>query len=189
MEQIEAALNEAEIERRIEAPIDEVATELLDSQEPEFSHETFHRILTSFIQTLYERAFPCRRVLSEAQAHDEAVALLAACYPAPSRDGYTAALLDAAHPTHGGIKSVLLRLAEAVKARERTRYVRSVACRHIDPGDWATNSAIAAILLERSKCYLPPELAACHPEQLVDHVFDLLAMDLGTDRPLKDTPS
>ena len=96
-------------------------------------------------------------------------------------DGYDDAVLDAADPEQPGLELVLTRMTDLMKSRQRERYHRWIAARHIDPVDWGTKCAMAHILLERCRHRLPTTLRECSPPQMADHVLELLTLDLGTD--------
>jgi len=150
-----------------------------------YSNAAFLATIARFVQHVYEHALPGRRKLSESQARDEAVALLQQVYQGTGYDGYEAAAAEAAAPDQPGVELVVATLAEALKARERQRYVAWVGARHIGLADWSTRRAMAAILLEASAEHLPPELLASQPEQVAHCVSKLLQRDMATDKALE----
>jgi hypothetical protein len=176
-----ALLDEDRMRQEIDQPIDDALEEFVQGGELAYSHRAFHRAIGSFMHAILEKALPCPRVVPISQAHDEAVAVLEEGYLGTHANGFYGAVMDAADPSQAGIPLVLARLAESTKRRQRRTYVRCVAARHVDPGDWRTRCAMAELLLERCREWLPPEMQSCPPEQFADDVCDLLLIDLGTN--------
>jgi hypothetical protein len=135
--------------------------------------------VSDFVQHLHARAFPQGRQYSSSQARDEAVALLEQAYHGAFATGHEAALADATKPAYAGLAQVLLAVAQIVKTRERSRYIRWILARHIDPSDWRMNCALAQVLLDRCRGRLPARLQSCQPEYLVDDLPELLAVSLA----------
>jgi len=87
--------------------------------------------------------------------------------------------LEAADPSHPCLETVLLQMAELVKARQREMYLRWVTARHIDPTDWSTKCAVAALLLDPCRPYLPAPVRWWPPERLTDYIPNLLPFYLA----------
>jgi hypothetical protein len=113
----------------------------------------------------------------------EAIALLEEGYHGTSSDGYDGALLDAIDPAHPGLPLVLERMAEAIRIRCRETYVRWVIDRHITSAEWAVRCAMTALLLDRCREWMPPELR--QPEQMVGCIPELLHIHLSMSRVLQ----
>ena len=186
---LETLLDEEQIARHIDKPIDKAAAEFNGVHDSEYSWDRFQSVTAEFVRHLYEKALPSMRELPLAQARDEAIALLEPAYPGTYADGYYGALLDAADPCQSGLDLVLVRMAELAKTRQREMYVRYVAVRHIGGEDWGTKCAMAAVLIERCREYLPPELQNGPPDQWADHVGELLAIDMATSSQLHPFPA
>ena len=186
--QLEALLDEERIARQIDEPIDRATAEFSAADNSEYSWDEFLRVTGQFVQHLYEKALPCVRRLSLSQARAEAIALLEPAYQGTYADGYYGALLDAADPRQPGLHLVLARMAELVKTRQRQTYVRYEVARHIGQADWHTKCALAAVLIERCRQWMPPEFRRFPPEQVVDYVAELLAIDLATSSQLHPLP-
>ncbi len=188
--QLVAGMDENELVRRIDRPIDQAAGKLIAQAPPEYSHKQLHAAITSFVQQLL-LAGADREGMPRAHAHDEAIAIIEQGYEGAHAKGYEGAVLDAMDPSHPGLALVLARIAEAVKARHRQLRVTGLAAKLINPNDWELKCAIAGLLLERCRPWLTPELQACATEQLADDVVDLLALHLATDtgvQQLKASP-
>ena len=184
LKELERLLDEGRIARRIDEPIDKAVAQFRWPRSQEYSHRTFHETAARFVQHVCEKGLHPPRRLSFSQAHDEAVALLEQWYEGTRANGYDGAVIDAANPAHDGLRLVLVRLAKALKARERDSYIQWVQARHVRAADWQTRCAVVGILLAHCGRWLPPLLASCPPEQLADCAFDLLLIDRSTDAKL-----
>lgn len=184
LDRLSSLLDEDRMARLIDAPIDQVVREYGFPEDTPFSMHLFHRTLADFLRQISRRGMRLPRRLTVSQARDEAVCLLEQAYEGTHCRGYEAAVLDAADPMQSGIRLVLARLADALKARERMRYLRWVARRHIDPADWQTKCAMAKILLLRCRRWLPAELRNGSPAQWADFVLELLTIDLNATSQL-----
>ena len=187
--QMVTLLDEGRMVQEIDEPIDDAVKKFGSDGESPHSREEFHRALSSFALCILETASSCPRRVSLSQAHDEAVAWLEEGYQGTYGNGFDEALADATDPSQAGIPLVLVRMAEWLKQRQRRMYVGCVAARHIDPADWRTRCAMAEVLLERCREFLPPGVQSCPPEQLADDVCDLLLMDLSTNGQLNLPPN
>ena len=99
--------------------------------------------------------------------------------------GYEAALLDAANSRGGGLDDVINRIVEIIKTREREKYINLVFACHLSPIDWHTRCKIAAILLDRHRNFLSPELRQCRPEQVADEIPALIINHISTKKSLQ----
>lgn len=59
-------------------------------------------------------------------------------------------------------------------------HMRYVESRYINSADWSTKCAMASIVIQTCREFLPADVRACPPEQLAEDVFDLLALQLAT---------
>ena len=172
-------LDESRLCQRIDEPIDQAMAQWKHPEDLEYSHRQFHETIARCLQYVLERAEPGGRRPSLEEAHDEAVALLEHGYEGTRADGYYGAVVDAAGSSRPGLPWVLAGLADALKAHRRQIYIRWVIASHVDPADWPTRCAVAAILIARCRQWLPPELRPCRPEQLVDDLPELLSLGLA----------
>lgn len=188
LEQLIALLGEEQIARLIDEPVDRALLSFECGGGVGYSADLFHKVVADFVRHVYATALPGRPRLSLSRAQDEAIALLERTYEGTCANGYYAAVLDAADSSQQGLSMVLARLAESIKAHRRQMYLRWVGVRHIDPADWPTKCAMAAILIGRGRSWMPPRLHRCPPEQLADNVLDLLCIDLTTNGQLPSAP-
>ena len=177
-------LDEQRLARDIDQPIDRaLATFRFDWRTPP-SVRQFHRTIGSLVAHLYTHGFAVPRRLSPAQAMAEAIELLDAAYQGTHERGYDGAVLDALTERGSGIDSVLARLAEIIKLRQRYRHRQWAFARHLDPLDWPLRCAVVTVILEAQQPTGGTALADCPAAQLVDHVPELLESELGTDAML-----
>lgn len=151
---------------------------------PPASHADFNALIAGLCRHLQASALPASLPLPPGSALDEAMALLDQSYEGVHANGYYAALLDALDASPEGVQLVLARLAELIKARQRSLYVRWVITRNITLVDWDTKRALADLLLRRCRPWLPPEMQHAVPEQFTDCIEDLLIADLSADARL-----
>ena len=177
LDQLAAALDAERLSRQIDEPVDRALREFECPQTRHMSNHQFLDVLARFLRHLHARAFPNGRQLSIPMARDEAVALLS---HATSSADYYDAFFEATELGDEGLANVLVRVADLVTARQRDAHVRWAVSSHIEPGDWRMKCQMAAILLERCRPWLPTEVRNCPPEQMADHVLELLAIDLAT---------
>lgn len=179
LDRLTALLDGQRLAEQIDEPIDRALAQFDGMQTTEYSAAGLHDAVAEFLRHAYRERSPGGRTLSASRARDEAVALLEEAYEGTLSNGYYAAVVDAADTTQPGLPLVLARLAESLKVLWRNRHIRAVAARHIDPADWATKCAKAAILIDRCRLDGLHPLAGCPPEQLADEVLDLLVIDLA----------
>lgn len=189
IDQLTSLLDESNLSRKIDEPIDKAVEELLSNEDSEFSIDRFHREISGLVRAIYGNALPCSRKLSPSHAHDEAISLLESAYRGAFADGYYGAILDASDPTQPGLSLVLVKMVEMIKARQKQTYVRWVGSRLIDPADWPTQCAIAAILIKRYARWLPLEIQKGPPDRYADLICELLAMNLATNSQLQQSPA
>ena len=185
LDQLTRLIDEEQVTRQIDKPIDQALEDFECPDIPVHSHARFHQVITDFMKHVHKKALPGSRNLSSLQAHDEAMAILEGQYQGSQTNGYFGAVLDAADADQPGLPLVLARMAEAVKAVQRLKYTRWAATRYLAPADWPTKCALAAILLERNRACLPPELEQCPPGQFADEIPELLKMDLALDSQIQ----
>ena len=180
LDQVAGLLDEQAMARQIDDPIDEALEQFSHVEHEPYSHQRFIETTARFVQHVYEHALSPSRKLTLSQARDETVTLLGRAYMGMSASGYEGAILDAANPSGPGLELVLARLAEAIKRDRRQMHMHYVESRYIDSADWSTKCAMASIVIQRCREFLPTELQGCPPEQLAEDVFDLLALHLVT---------
>jgi len=178
--EILALLNEERRSREIDEPLDRSAESFLYDGRQLFTHRLFTRVTAEYVQHLYRSGLRFPRELSDAQAHAEAVSLLAG-YQGRFGAGYDAALLEA---KSDGVDVVLAGLLEAIKARENEKYARWVFAKLIDPSDWELRCLLAERALSLWVPFVNTDLAECVPAQFACDYAALLGGDLGSENLL-----
>ncbi len=174
-------LDEQWLTHLIDEPIDQALEDFQCPDAAEYSQELFHRTIAGFLQHVHEQTLRPVGRISTSAALDEVISILEYDYRGMQASGYYGALLDAADPSQAGIELVLARLAELVKNRRRQMHVRWVAARYIDPADWHTKCALAAMLIRQCQDWMPSELKRCPADELADFIPELLQLHMSTE--------
>ena len=178
-------MDETHVVRTIDEPIQE-ALGSFKYEETAPSHEVILQVVSDFVRHVYEHGLKPRQILSQAEAQAEALSILENHYESLGARGYDAAILDASNPKLDGLAHILERMTELIIRMARAKYVRWVCATRIDPSNWPLRCAMAQILLERSRPYLPENLLRCSPVQFADHLPLLIDLIQSTDTvPLK----
>ena len=175
-------MDEGNIAKRIDKPINKVVSEFKCVENPGYSHELFHKTITAFVQSIYEKVPFYGRKLSSSQAQDEAIALLEYVYRGIRGNGYDGAVLDSNNPKWAGLRLVIKLLAESLKSQMHQKHAQWVKARYIDSADWHTKCIMAKILQESCGDCLDPELRNSPPEKLVEIVFELFSTFLEIEK-------
>jgi len=183
IDQILELLDEEHLKRQIDDPIDAVINRLEFDHTKPFTCKLFHKAIAKLVGHIYEQALRIKLNLSRPLG--EAIFLLDRFYQGGTPCGYEAALLDAADTKRCGLEIVLARLVEIIKTREREKYIGAVLAHRLGPADWPTRCEIAAILIDRYRSFLSPELKRCVPEQLADEIPAFISNHLGTEKFLR----
>lgn len=184
IERILGLLDEELMRSEIDERIEKAAAQFEFDHEVPVTHQFFTRIISAFVQHIYEHGLRLPRLLSASQALTEAVAVLERGYRNPHAMGYDAAYLDAVNPEQNGVVVVLAGMTEAIKETERKKYVRWVFRSCIDQSDWNMKCQMAEFLLEHIGPFLPPEILRYDPAQLAEDLPELIVTHLRTDRVL-----
>jgi hypothetical protein len=137
------------------------------------SHKDFHRIITDFVQQIYEKALKASWRLTDPL--DEAILLLENGYHSGLYGpGYIGAMLHTNDTGKGGIEAVLTGLAGAIIEIERQKYIDGVLTWYLHGCSWQLLCEIAQILLEDYRPFIPPQLHERIPAQLVGVIPDIM---------------
>jgi len=123
LEQILGELDEREIRRLVDDPLDAALVEYVQQVDVPVSptQEDVLVVASGLVMHLYRQALPLRRHFAASQARMEAASLLERSYVGPGGNGFAAALLDACNGGAEVVQLVLLTLAGAVKDIERRK--------------------------------------------------------------------
>jgi len=168
LDEIFRQLNEDDIHKQIDEPIDAVFEDFTKRLEKMGEENHPSEVFTEFIRRVYTDGLKAGWHVVNAGA--TSLRLLENHYQGLWSDGYCAAVLDAANSAMGGVCFVLAQLAEIVKNTERQEYVQAVFARQINPSDWPLRCEIVRILLDRYDPLFSSMLKECPPSQLVDEI-------------------
>lgn len=172
---IAAKIDPTVLKSQFDDPILRVASEFSCDAKIPVTHRTLNRIVTNFVQQVYERALKASWVLTDPL--NEAVFLLERHYHSPVYGpGYAGALMHANDEAQGGIQAVVTGLAESIKNIERQKYVEGVFIWHLHGCSWELLCEITRRLLEECQPFIPPQMRRCDPAQLVDEIQSVIHM-------------
>ncbi|MCK4341194.1 MAG: hypothetical protein KAY37_05660 [Phycisphaerae bacterium] len=177
-----AELDEGHLHRIIDARIDDAMSRFPWADGSCKSQRDLLEIAGRFIGHLYRYGLRTPQILTRGQARAEAVSLLERAYRSAEDAGYEAALLDAVGSDGPGLDGVLAQIAEAVKRKERSSYIRWVCTKHLIPCGWYTRCMIAEQLLAYYGPFLPKRIREADPAQWADDIPDLLGVDSATNQ-------
>ena len=189
LERLTSLLADEWLQRRIDEPIDDAVAGFQRSHPAECSQAQFHRVIAGFLAHVRRQALGHCTGPPLSGALGEAMALLEEGYRGTHSDGYYGALQDAIDPSYSGLELVLERMATTLKTRCRETYVRWIIDRHVTSADWEVRCALAAVLIDRCREWMPPELKSCPAEQLVGCVPDLMSIQLSMNRLAQAGPA
>jgi hypothetical protein len=169
-------LEEDHIHRTIDEPLEQAVRGFARPPDTSFSYRHFLDVLAVFVQHMYAHGLRLPRELSPDQALAEAIHLLRFGYPDAHGDGYDAALVDAANPTHDGMGVVLDALAAAFTTRERQEYEYWAWATTVGSAAWPVRVHIAAILL--SDRHVRQALPKATPIEYADDLYVLVRQRL-----------
>jgi hypothetical protein len=145
-----------------------------DSKAP-MTFQSFFKITGDFIAHLCRFGPGVRKILSATQARSEALSIIEKCYHHCSEDiRLDTAYLDAIDNETTGMEYVLEQMANYIKEKARERHVKWVLATRLTCLDWKIQCSIARTLMHQEKQYIPPDLLACHPDQLTHCLDDLM---------------
>ena len=167
-------LDDGDVATRVEEAVEDALSAATSERDDPVPAARLHSMAAELVRIVQMEVFG--REISEARALDEAVSLLEHGYSGADANGYDAAVLDASDDPGPGPWFVLRVVADSLKASILNDYTRSVVARHIDPQDWPTRSAIAAIVFEYCGDCMDPRLRGCPPYQFAHTLADLLML-------------
>jgi hypothetical protein len=174
MERIQSLLDERWLQAAIDEPIDEALASLDIGERPASARQLIRHVASTIQQVLARRSVNSR-LLTEAQARDEAAFLIASCSLGEAGEGFETAMLEITDGSVPGLEVLYQRLGEYLKAHLRQTYVTWVFSRHLNPADWDMQRAIAEVLLERIRHDFPEGTPVLRPEQFVDCIPELFS--------------
>jgi hypothetical protein len=181
IKQIFRLIDEEYLYQFIDQRIEEAAVEFKFDRNAPRTHRAFIGIIGDFVHHIYENGLCIPQTLSVMQARAEAMAILEEFYLGAHARGYYAAFLDTSNSKLDGHEFILSQIAEIIKALARERHLKWVYFSRIASLDWLTRCQIAEMLLTQWRPLLPLTIRQCPPDQLADHLADLINLLRLTD--------
>lgn len=185
IEQVFKLIDEDYLYQYIGQRIEEATADFKFDTEAPVTCRTFIHIIGDFVHHIYKNGLCIQQILSVSQARAEAMAILEEYYLGPHDRGYYAAFLDTSESRLDGHKFIITQIAEIVKTLAREKHLKWVYLSKIAPLDWVARCQIAEILLTQWRPFLPLTLRQCPPDQLADHLPDLINLLRLTDNKVK----
>ncbi len=111
--------------------------------------------------------------LRRGRARSDAKALLENEYRKKGGD-IVSAFNDAHDGTNGGMRVILDKIAEALKAEAVESYVTSIFDRHVAPNSWEDKVSIISQFIAYSGPYLSSSIVASQPERYAQNYSELI---------------
>ena len=171
-------LDETVIRTQVDEPLDRALSTFHNPIGNTFSHQAFHQAIAGLITHLYRYGMRLPRHLDAASALAEGIQILQLAYQGTHTRGYEGAYLDARQE---GIKPILMRMVEILKALERRKYQRWAFIHCIESKPWPIQYAMVESLLHQQGPWLPPLLLERSPAELVDAIQTLVMAIINVD--------
>jgi hypothetical protein len=168
-----SALDEREMARRVGIPHDEVRMRYALRSNTVSSFEEFSRVLGDYYNYHFTSCVARGGSLSWDEAVGRAKELLEREYRRQNGDIATA-YHDAHDGTNGGLRSVLDKIAEALKAESVERYVREAFDRHVAPTDWPQKVSLIRQFIAHCGVYLASSISTQEPERYAHDYRELI---------------
>ena len=135
--------------------------------------EEFDDIIADYYNYHYTRCVTGGGQLPRADAAGDAKAILEQAYRREQGDIVTA-YNDAHDGTNGGLRVVLDKLADGIKAQAVENYIRDVFDRLVTPNAWERKVQIVREFIQRCDALLGPSIRADQPERYAQNYQDLI---------------
>ena len=165
-------IDEPYIHKKINQPIEKAALSYTFIHPEAISHQLFNDIIRDFVAHLFNKGHSIK-IPSKTMAITEAVAIIEMGYQGSS-SGYHAAFLDAVNPEINGLENIFQQIKELIISVSRSKYIQWVYGSYITPLRWSIKVAIAEILLDQWKSYLPSNMQKISPAQMADYIPALI---------------
>jgi hypothetical protein len=170
------------IHQTIDGPIEEAVESFKFDSKALMTFQNFFKITGDFIAHVHRFGPGVRKILSATQARSEALSIIEKCYyHYPDDVRLDTAFLDATDNETTGIEYVLENMANYIKDRARNTHVEWVFTSRLRCLDWKIRCSIAKAFIHREKPYIPSDLLACHPDQFVHFLDDLMKLFVDVD--------
>ncbi len=168
-----AALDERVIAQRIGIPHDEARLRYSLYSNTVTNFDRFSDVLGDYYNHHFAACVSHGSALARSEATGRAKELLEREYRRQNGDIVTA-FNDAHDGTNGGLRLVLDKVAEGLKAESVQRYVREVFDRHVAPNAWEDKVAIIRQFIAQCGVHLSSSIRADQPERYARDYQELI---------------
>ncbi|MBN2561516.1 MAG: hypothetical protein JXQ75_11360 [Phycisphaerae bacterium] len=173
LHELDVLTSEAALAREVDVPVNRRAGQFRMSPERPMSQGQFLDCVARFVRHMRGHAVHDGWVPDE-YARDDAMLVLEQGYEGARANGYLAAFLDATTSDETKLADILMKVAVLFREQKRQRYLHWVVARYLRAVGWAERCAMAQLLLNEIRSYLPEEMRSATGEQYAGDVFDLL---------------
>jgi hypothetical protein len=167
------ALSETTIAQQIGIPHDETRMRFALRNNTVRNFEDFSDIIADYYNYHFTSVVARGGRLSRTEAGGKAKQILEQEYKRFGGD-LVSAFNDAHEGTNSGLRGVIDKLAEALKAESVERYTREMFDRHVSPVSWDQKVAIIRSFLDHYGSLLGASVDAAHPERYASNYVELL---------------
>jgi hypothetical protein len=167
-----AALDERIIARRIGIPHDEARIRYPLRSNTVCSFDEFSDVIGGYYSYHFTRCVSRGGLLNRAEAASRAKEILEQEYRRHNGD-IVSAFNDAHDGTNGGMRLILDKIAEGLKAEAVRRYTREIFDRHVAPNSWEQKVGIISQFIAHCGVQLSSSIRADQPERYA-HKYDEL---------------
>jgi hypothetical protein len=173
LESLLAEIDELAIARNVAIPHDEARMNFSPGRNTVGSFDEFTDIIADYYNHHFSRCVAHGGYLSRADAAGRAKEILEKEYGRQGGSTITA-YNDAHDGTNGGLRIVLDRLADQLKAESVERYIRDAFDRHVTPDSWEQKVAIMRQFLSHFAHLLPSSINTDQPERYAANYEELI---------------
>lgn len=167
------ALDEATIVRKIQIPHDEARNHFRLDSNTVGSFDEFSRVIGDYYNFHFSRCLSRGGRLSTAEAAGRAKEILVREYRRRGGD-IVAAFRDAEEGREGGLREILDKIADALKAEAVERYTRAMFDRHVAPSEWGQKVAILRQFIAKFGHVLGHSIDRDEPERYAANYEELI---------------
>jgi len=168
-----SALDERTIARQIGIPHDETRIRYTLQRNTVQDFDEFSRIIGDYYIHHSGSCISRGGTLSRAQAEGRAKEILERDYRRRN-DDIVSAYNNAHDGTNGGLRGVLDKIAEALKAQSVERYIRSIFDRHLAPCSWEEKVQIMRDFVQHCGMHLSSSIRADDPARYAHEYSSLI---------------
>lgn len=168
-----AALDERAIARCIGIPHDEARMRYPLRSNTVRDFDAFSRVIGDYFNYHFSACVSNGGSLSPAEAASRAKELLEREYRRHNGDIVTA-FNDASDGTNGGLRAVLDKIAEGLKAESVQRYMREMFDRHVAPNSWEQKVSIIRQFIVCCGAHLSSSIRPDQPERYAHNYDELI---------------